>query len=123
MYGSSFTGLLCPFNALPGESFANWLDNFNLVAEDQQWDPEVKHHKLPLLLRGTAHQIFNEIPADTMNTFDEMVQVLRGKFIRPESTQSSAMALMNRTQGAEESVAVYAAGIKAFHENISQNWV
>ena len=109
LYGSSFAGLLSPFNGLPGESFQVWLDNFNLVAEDQQWTAEIKRRKLPLLLRGTAREIYNEIPAANMLTFDTMVVALKTKFIRPESTQSSATALMNRTQGLDESVAVYAA--------------
>ena len=112
LYGSS-SALLPTFTAAPGQSFKLWLENFDLVAADQQWNDDSKRQKLPLLLRGSARQIFSELPSTERTSYTRLKAALKLKFVRPESVHTSRTALSNRTQGSTESVHDFGLALKA----------
>ena len=74
-----------------GESFSDWKEQFELVAEACHWTDQSKLVNLVTRLRGQAYSYYRSCTAEQRSSYSLLVQALEERFtpVRIQSVQSS----------------------------------
>jgi uncharacterized protein YecE (DUF72 family) len=90
-----------------GETFRDWLDQFEMVAAVCHWTENAKLVNLTTRLRGQAYAFYRSCPAPQKASYPILVRELTKRFtpVRLQAVQSN---LFLRKQGPKETVDTYA---------------
>lgn len=95
-----------------GETFADWLEQFESVALLGRWDDHCKLVNLTTRLRGTAYQFFQSCTPDQRSSYHLLVPELKKRFTPVQLTAIQTQLFHDRHQGPKESVDDYAQALK-----------
>ena len=74
-----------------GESFGEWIERLELVANVGQWNDQTKLVNVATRLRGLASRFYRSCPPQQRSSYAELTAALRKRFtpVRLQSVQSS----------------------------------
>ena len=95
-----------------GETFQEWLEQFEMVADVCQWNDQTKLVNLTMRLCGPAYSFYRTCSSDQRYDYKQLVQELSQRFtpVRIPAVQSNMFH--ERKQGCTESVDEYAQDLK-----------
>ena len=117
-------GLVSPQNLLPhippyhggeqkdGETFADWLEHFEAVAQLARWDDHYKFVYLTTALRGTAKAFYRSCSPMQKSNYHSLVAELRKRFTPVQLTAVRTQLFHDRKQGPQESVDEFAQDLR-----------
>lgn len=93
-----------------GESFSEWVERLELVAEVGRWDDQAKLVNLATRLRGTASRFYRSCTPQQRSSYTDLVAALQKRFtpVRLQSVQSSTFHERRQRPSPPESVDAYA---------------
>lgn len=95
-----------PFHGEPFEDVEDWLDDFDRVAEVNDWDERKKLRRVYFALEDSARTWFaNHEPSIT--TWQEFQRQIRDTYSSPARKERAEQALQSRVQKPNESVAMF----------------
>ena len=99
-----------------GETFEDWLEQFELIADLCQWDQSSRLVNLVTRLRGQAYAYYRSVTPQQRTDYGSLVEGLKRRFtpVHLKAVQSSLFH--DRKQGSTESVDEYAQSLRSlFH--------
>uniref|UniRef100_A0A914UIQ6 CCHC-type domain-containing protein n=1 Tax=Plectus sambesii TaxID=2011161 RepID=A0A914UIQ6_9BILA len=100
------------FSGMPGESWNDFLEKWELLTTAKALSPEKKLLNLPLHLSGVAFDQFRALRADQKDTYDELKRALTNAFSTETQVQDVTRELHQIRQGRAESVNEFAARLR-----------
>ena len=89
-------------------SFQQWLEQFEMVAELAQWPEHIKLKQLALRFRGPAQAYFQTCSEEQKHDYRALVQAMSKRFTPVRIQALECSAFHERKQGKKESVDTYA---------------
>lgn len=101
-----------------GESFSEWIERLELVANVARWSDQTKLVNVATRLRGLASRFYRSCPPQQRSSYAEFTAALRKRFtpVRLQSVQSSLFHECKQKRSPTEAVDTYAQELrKLFH--------
>ena len=91
-----------------GESFQDWLEQFEAISELGRWDSHCKLVNLTTRLKGTAYSFYRSLALEKRSSYSLLVAELKKRFTPVRLTAIQSQVFHGRQQGPKESVDEYA---------------
>lgn len=98
-----------------GETFEEWLDHFEAVANIARWDTSFKIVHQTAALRGNAKSFYRSCTPTQKRDYTQLVSALKKRFTPVKLTALQTQMFHSRKQGATESVDDYAQELRKLH--------
>lgn len=98
-----------------GETFSDWVEHFEAVAQLVRWDDHYKLVYLTTALRGTAKAFFRACSPTQKNSYHSLVSELKKHFTPVQLTAIQTQLFHDRKQGATESVDEFAQDLRKLY--------
>ena len=98
-----------------GETFEEWVDQFESVARIAGWNQDVKLVHLTTALRGTAQSFYRSCSQAQRSDYTRLVDALKKRFTPVKLTALQTQLFHSRRQGATESVDDFAQELRRLH--------
>lgn len=95
-----------------GETFEDWLEQFESVAELGGWNGHAKLVNLTARLRGGAYSFFRSCTPEQHSSYPLLVAELKKRFTPVQLTAIQTQLFHGRVQGAKESVDEFAQALR-----------
>ena len=96
------------FPRFDGDSdYDQWANGVQRIFDYLQWQPENKRNFVPTLLYGRAIQFFESLDPDSIPTYKDLMDELKGHFALKTRGVEATASMWGRMQGANETVDQY----------------
>uniref|UniRef100_A0A914WV60 Retrotransposon gag domain-containing protein n=1 Tax=Plectus sambesii TaxID=2011161 RepID=A0A914WV60_9BILA len=100
------------FSGMPGESWNDFLEKWELLATAKALSPEKRLLNLPLCLSGVAFDQFRALAPSQKDTYDNLKKALTNAFSTETQVQDVTRELHQIRQWSAESVSEFAARLR-----------
>ena len=98
-----------------GDTFEDWFDNFEAVANIAGWDWNFKLVHLTMALRGNAKSFYRSCTPVQKSSYPQLVDALKKRFTPMKLTAFQTQMFHSRRQGATESVDDFVQELRWLH--------
>ena len=95
-----------------GDDANSFIEKFRIYGSFHSWSDQDMLHAFPLSLKGPADIWFTTLNKSNINSFDQLINSFKERFLSPTSNWVLRQQLGQRTQGPNESVNIYSADIR-----------
>lgn len=100
-----------------GETFQEWHEQFESVAQLAGWTDQGKLVNLTTRLKGTAYSFYRSCSPEQRNSYPLLVVELKRRFTPVRLTAIQTQLFHDRQQGAKETVDDYAQALRKLYKN------
>ena len=107
-----------PFYGKPTDDFPAFLSHFEHYSNFCEWDDKKCLRALLLYLHGNASSWYTSIDTKKFETYNNLVEALKGQFSKPASIWLWRQQLSARKQGETEPLTNYSSGIRRLYKHL-----
>lgn len=107
-----------PFYGKPTDDLPAFLSHFERYSDFCGWDDKKRLRALPLYLHGNASSWYASTDTKKFETYENLVEALRGQFSSPASIWLWRQQLSARKQGETEPLTNYASDIRRLYKRL-----